>query len=59
MGDKELSIEDIKKLASLPTMEVIRATILNLITSSMSNILSVVNEPSTKILRLLNSKPEK
>ena len=57
MGDKELSIEDIKKLASLPTMEVIRATILNLITSSMSNILSVVNEPSTKILRLLNSKP--
>lgn len=59
MGDKELSIEDIKKLASLPTMEVIRAKILGLITSSMSNILSVVNEPSTKILRLINSKPEK
>lgn len=59
MGDKELSIEDIKKLASLPTMDVIRAKILGLITSSLSNILLVVNEPSTKILRLLNSKPEK
>ena len=59
MGDKELSIEDIKKLASLPTMDVIRAKILALVTSSMSNILSVVNEPSTKILRLINSKPEK
>jgi large subunit ribosomal protein L10 len=59
MGDKELSIEEIKKLASLPTMDVIRAKILGLVTSSMSNILSVVNEPSTKILRLINSKPEK
>lgn len=59
MGDKELSIEEIKKLASLPTMDVIRAKILALVTSSMSNILSVVNEPSTKILRLINSKPEK
>jgi large subunit ribosomal protein L10 len=58
MGDKELSIADINKLASLPSMEVIRAKILGLITSSMSNIVSVIQQPPSKIVRLINSKPE-
>jgi large subunit ribosomal protein L10 len=58
MGDKELSISDIKKLASLPSMDVIRGMILGLITPSMSSIVSIIQQPPSKIVRLINSKPE-
>tara|TARA_E500000331_G_C17044845_1_gene621288 strand:- start:21 stop:524 length:504 start_codon:yes stop_codon:yes gene_type:complete len=58
MGDKELSIADIKQLASLPSMDVIRGKILGLITSSMTSIVSIMQQPPSKIVRLINSKPE-
>ena len=59
MGDKELDIEEIKKLASLPSMETIRTQIAGLISSPLSNIASILSEPSSQIVRLLNSKNNK
>jgi len=59
MGSKELNIDDVKKLASLPSMENIRAKIVSLISSPLSNIVSIVSEPSSKLVRLLNAKNEK
>jgi large subunit ribosomal protein L10 len=56
MGDKELSIEEIKHLASLPSMEALRAKIVGLLQAPMSGIVSILNEPSTKVVRLLNAK---
>tara|TARA_B100000989_G_scaffold239327_1_gene186219 strand:+ start:2020 stop:2529 length:510 start_codon:yes stop_codon:yes gene_type:complete len=59
MGTKELDIDEIKKLASLPSMETIRANLVGLISSPLSNIVSLLNEPSSKIVRLINSKQQK
>ena len=59
MGSKELDIDEIKKLASLPSMETIRANLVGLISSPLSNIVSLLNEPSSKIVRLINSKQQK
>tara|TARA_B100000989_G_C19445456_1_gene429275 strand:- start:347 stop:856 length:510 start_codon:yes stop_codon:yes gene_type:complete len=58
MGTKELDIDEIKKLASLPSMETIRAKLVSLISSPLSNIVSLLNEPSKKIVRLINSKQQ-
>ena len=38
MGEKELSIEDIKKLASLPSLEVIRSKLVSLLITTQTNI---------------------
>ena len=59
MGTKELDIDEIKKLASLPSMEIMRAKLVGLISSPLSNIVSILNEPSSKIVRLINSKQQK
>ena len=58
MDDKELSIEEIKKLASLPSMDTLRTKIVSLISSPLSNIVSVINQPPLGIARLINSKPK-
>ena len=59
MDKKELSVEEIKKLASLPSMEIIRTKILGLISSPLRKIVTILNEPSSKIVRLLDSKNNK
>lgn len=59
MDKEELGVEEIKKLASLPSMEIIRTKILGLISSPLSKIVTILNEPSSKIVRLLDSKNNK
>ncbi len=58
MGTSELNIDEIKKLASLPSMDVLRAKLVSLISSPLSNIVSLLNEPPSKIVRLINSKQQ-
>ncbi|MFL2679525.1 MAG: 50S ribosomal protein L10 [Alphaproteobacteria bacterium] len=56
MDGKELSIEDIKKLASLPSMEELRAKIVGLLISNQRNILSIFQANQSSLLRLVNNK---
>jgi ribosomal protein L10 len=56
MGDKELSVEDIKKLASLPSMEEIRAKILGLLVSTQTNLVCALTGNQSNILRVINNK---
>ena len=56
MGEKELSIDDIKKLASLPSMETIRAKILGLLNSTQRNILFALQNTQSGLVRVLNTK---
>ena len=51
MGDKELSIEDIKNLASLPSMQEIRAKIVGLLLSTQRNIASILQINQSNIIR--------
>lgn len=59
MGNKELGVDDIKKLASLPSMEAIRAKIVGLINSPLKNIVSILSEPPSKLVRILNANNKK
>ena len=56
MGDKELSVDDIEKLAALPSMDELKAKILGLLTSPMRNIASIFNESVSGIVRVINAK---
>ena len=55
---KEEIIEylDIKKLASLPSMETIRANILSLLNSTQRNILFALQNAQSDLVRVLNAK---
>ena len=56
MGTKELTIDDVLKLAALPSMDVLRANIVGLIKSPMRNIAVIINEPTSRIVRTINTK---
>ena len=58
MGDKELSIDDIKELASLPSMDEIRAQIVGLIVRIQSNIVSVLQANQSNLVRVIKNKFE-
>ena len=55
MGDKELSVDEIKKLASLPSMDSLRAQLLGLLTSVQRNTVLALQGNQSGIVRLLNS----
>ena len=56
MGDKELSIDEIKNLASLPSLEEIRAKIVGLLVSTQTNIVSILQKNQSNIVRVINEK---
>jgi large subunit ribosomal protein L10 len=56
MDGKELSVDEIKTLASLPSMETLRATILGLLTTTQRNILGVVQASQKSLIRIVNTK---
>ena len=56
MGDKELSIDDINNLASLPSLEEIHAKIVGLLVSAQSNIVSILQENQSNLVRVINKK---
>ncbi len=54
--DKELTVEEIKTLASLPNLETLRATIVGVISAPLRNIASIVNKPAQSITTLISKK---
>ena len=56
MGEKELTVDEIKTLASLPSLEVIRSKLLSLLISTQTNIACALNATQSGIARLINTK---
>ena len=56
MGDQELSVDEIKKLASLPSMENLRAKILALLSSQQNKIVIALQAKQSELVRILNAK---
>jgi len=54
-----LSSSDIKKLASLPTLEALRAQLLGLINAPAKKLLSTLQEPSSRVVRVLSGYVQK
>ena len=55
VGDKELSIEEIKQLASLPSMDSLRAKIIGLLCAPQRKIVLALQGTQSNVLRLLNA----
>ena len=56
MGDKELSVEEINELASLPSMDEVRAMIVGLLVSAQRNLLSTLTASQSSIVRIIDTK---
>jgi len=56
MGEKELTVDEIKTLASLPSLEVIRSKLLSLFVSTQTNIACTLNATQSGLARLINTK---
>ena len=55
MGQKELSVDEIKQLASLPSMDSLRAKIIGLLCAPQRNIVLALQGTQSNILRLINA----
>ena len=56
MSGKELSLDEISKLASLPSMETLRAKIIGLLLSTQRSLVSSLQANQSSLVRLLNNK---
>jgi len=56
LGNKVLTADEVKQLAKLPSLDVIRAQLLSLINTPASQLLSVLNEPARGLLTVLQAK---
>ena len=56
MSGKELNIDEIKKLAALPSMEVLKAKILGLLSASQRSLMSTLQANQSNLIRLVTNK---
>ncbi|MDR3224431.1 MAG: 50S ribosomal protein L10 [Holosporales bacterium] len=56
MDGKEISYEVIKELASLPSVDELRAKIIGLLTAAALKIVRTIKEPSARIARVIAAK---
>ena len=56
MSGKELNIDEIKKLASLPSMENLRAKIAGLLSASQRSLVSALQANQSNLIRLVTNK---
>ena len=59
MEEKALSVEDVEKIATLPTLNEARAKIANILTAPMQKIMSILLAPGSKIAILALAKSKK
>ena len=56
LGDEVLDVAGIKELASLPSLDELRAKILGMITTPATRIAGILNAPSEQVVRLISAK---
>ena len=59
MEEKSLSIEDVEKIATLPTLDEARAKIVGILEASAQKIISILLAPGLKIAILAHTKSKK
>ena len=59
MEDEQLSIEDVEKIATLPTLNEARAKIVSILTAPAQKIMSILLAPGSKIAILAHAKSKK
>ena len=59
MEEEPLSLEDVEKIATLPTLEEARAKIIGILTAPAQKIMSILLAPGSKIAILAHAKGKK
>ena len=59
MEDEQLSVKDVEKIATLPTLNEARAKIIGILTSPAQKIMSILLAPGSKIANLALAKSKK
>ena len=59
MEDEPLSVEDVEKIATLPTLDEARAKITGILASPAQKIISILLAPGSKIAILAHAKSKK
>ena len=59
MDDEQLSIEDVEKIATLPTLDEAKAQIVRILTTPAQKIISILLAPGSKIAILALAKSKK
>ena len=59
MEDEPLSVEEVEKIATLPTLEEARAKIVGILTTPAQKIISILLAPGSKIAILAHAKSKK
>ena len=59
MEDEELSVKDVEKIATLPTLDEARAKIVGILTAPAQKIISILLAPGSKIAILAHAKSKK
>ena len=59
MEEEPLTVEDVEKIAKLPTLNEARAKIVGILTASAQKIISILLAPGTKIAILAHAKSKK
>ena len=58
LGNKRLETEDLKTLADLPSIEVLRAKLVGLINTPATRLVAMINTPGSQLARVLKAKSE-
>ena len=56
LSSKSLSVDEIKELASLPSLDEIRSKLLGLLTATASKVVRTINEPPSRVARIMSMK---
>ena len=59
LGGSLLSAKDLDRVASLPTLEAARATLLGLLQTPLGQLVRTVNEPHAQLVRVLAARKDK
>jgi large subunit ribosomal protein L10 len=59
MGDSRLDVEELKQIADLPPLDVLRGKILGVLNAPAQKLATLINTPGTQLAQVIKAKAEK
>ncbi len=59
LGDKALTAAEVNQIAELPSLDVLKATLLGVLQAPAQKLVALINTPGTQLARVIKAKAEK
>ena len=59
MGEQRLDLDELRQIAELPPLEVLRAKILGVLNAPAQKLVTLINTPGTQLAQVIQAKSEK